>query len=124
MFWSWLFLVMGIFCSLGSMNALWPPRRLWFLAVSLFFWGWLTSELALHAVLFQVLVGSFLISKGALSFWPGLVGLFLMGGAILGLLKMIQQGFNAEKAFARIHCKMGFERSLSLKNYPSSRVPI
>ena len=100
MFWSWLFLAMGVFCALGSMNALWPPKRIWVFVVNSFFWGWFTSELALHVLLFEVLAGAWLISKGALSAWPGLVGLFLMGGAILGILKMIQQSVGAEKTFA------------------------
>jgi acetyl esterase/lipase len=97
---AWLLLGVGTFCFLGSLNALWPPRRLWFIGLNLFFWGWFTSELALHALFVQVAVGGALIFlMGALSAWQGQFGLVLLVFALLGLFKIIHQGFDAQRTF-------------------------
>jgi acetyl esterase/lipase len=70
-----LFLVAALLGALLTLNAYFPNRSLPRLSAVSFFFGWLTSELALHHVLWEVGATLVFIHLGALTAWPGYVGL-------------------------------------------------
>src|SRR4030095_6537242 len=71
----WLFLLVSIVGAAFTLNALRPmgsrPRR----SVLSFFAGWLTTELALHHLAWQVVFTLGFVWAGGLSGWPGFVAL-------------------------------------------------
>jgi acetyl esterase/lipase len=80
---SWLFLVLAVVGAVFTANALRPMRGpLWWLA---FFAAWLTTELALHHILWQVVAVAFFASAGALEAWPGWTALVVTSVSWLGL---------------------------------------
>lgn len=83
---SWLFLAVSLWGALFTLNAWRPmwsgPRR----AVASFAGGWLTSELALHHIAWQALATAAFVALGALSQWPGQLGLAITLASWAGLL--------------------------------------
>lgn len=79
----WLFLIVAVIGAAFTVNALRPVRGpLWWLA---FFAAWLTTELALHHVLWQVVATAAFIAVGALDGWPGWVALVVTLTSWVGL---------------------------------------
>jgi len=82
----WLFLLVSLWGSLFTYNTVRPtyagPRR----AVISFFAGWITSELALHHILWQGIATAIFIWSGALAAWPGALALVitLVSWGVLG----------------------------------------
>jgi acetyl esterase/lipase len=80
---SWLFLSLSVICAAFTANALRPLRgSFWWLA---FFAAWLTTELALHHVIWQAVVVGLLVTAGALGAWPGWVGLGIIVVSWVGM---------------------------------------
>jgi acetyl esterase/lipase len=69
-----------------TLNARYPIRRFEALIFPSFIAGWLTSELALHALVFDAIVAVALVADGALRAWPGWLGLAIMAANAPGLL--------------------------------------
>ncbi len=83
----YLFLTASVVGAWFTLNALRPyaraPRRA---AVS-FFAGWLTTELALHHIAWQAAMTLVFVALGALSAWPGWLGLGITVVSWAGLLR-------------------------------------
>ncbi len=77
MVWSWALLAVGLVGFGLALNVLRPIRAPGGLAILSFFAGWLVGELAMHALLGQLLLVGVFASLGALAEWPGLAGLAL-----------------------------------------------
>ena len=81
----WLFLLATLVGAWLTYNAyrptFTPPRR----AVLSFFAGWLTTELALHHIAWQLVATVLFIWAGALRAWPGKLGLAVAVGSWIGL---------------------------------------
>jgi acetyl esterase/lipase len=90
-----LFLIVTIVGALLTLNA-WHPNRShprW--SALSFFFGWLTSELAMHHVIWEVAATLVFISLGALSAWPGWLGLGIACANWFALLADYLSGWRA-----------------------------
>lgn len=72
----WLFLAVSVIGAAFTANAYRPSSRWQLLGLS-FFAGWLTGELALFHLAWQLAATAAFVSVGALDAWPGFVGLAL-----------------------------------------------
>jgi acetyl esterase/lipase len=86
---SW-FLVASIIGLAFTLNALRPRRRPVFLLGFSFFSAWLTTELALFHLAWQLVATAAFISAGALGSWRGYVGLVLTCGSWIGLAWIVR----------------------------------
>jgi len=96
---SCLLLTASILAVLATVSALFAGRRLSYFVVPYFFTSWLTGELALHHFALQVVATLVFVSFGALQEWQGVVGLVLMHGSWIGLIKYQQRASTAGKIF-------------------------
>jgi len=80
-----LFLAVSLVGAAFTFNAFRPSRRWQTLGVS-FFAGWLTGELALFHLVWQVAATAGLVWLGALDAWPGFVGLGISIASWAGLV--------------------------------------
>jgi len=96
---AWLFLGASLIGAVFTLNAFIPVRRIPLLFVPSFFGSWLTAELAIHHLVWQVTVAFVFIHFGALSSWPGLVALAITVVSWLGLLVLFHDGRKAHVAF-------------------------
>ena len=71
----WVFLILSLLGALFTYNAYVPQRTSPRLNVVSFAAGWLTSELPVHHVAWQVVATVLFAAAGALSAWPGWLGL-------------------------------------------------
>jgi acetyl esterase/lipase len=81
----WLFLAVSIVGAAFTVNAYRPSRRWQLLGMS-FFAGWLTGELALFHLAWQLVATAIFVALGALDSWPGYVGLAISVASWLGLV--------------------------------------
>ncbi len=81
----WVLLVASVVGAAFTFNAFRPSRRWQTQGVS-FFAGWLTGELALFHLVWQLAAATVLVALGALDAWPGLVGLGVSIGSWAGLV--------------------------------------
>ena len=81
----WLFLVLAALGAIGTLNALFPLRRPWWLKLASFNLGWLSNELPLHVLAANAVVVAACAAGGSLHGWAGAVGLVLMIGSSVGL---------------------------------------
>jgi acetyl esterase/lipase len=92
----WLFLLATLIGAWFTYNAYRPiyagSRR----AAFSFFAGWLTSELALHHIAWQVATTVLFIRGGALHGWPGKLGLIIAIGSWIGLWRCYWRARDAE----------------------------
>lgn len=72
---SWIFLAVCLFGLAMTLNAFRPIYRPGTLALASFFAGWLTKELALHHIAWQMVATLIFVALGALDHWPGWVAL-------------------------------------------------
>jgi acetyl esterase/lipase len=86
----WTFLAVSLVGAWFTWNAWFPSRRLQALRVPSFFAGWLTSELAAHHIAWQAVASVAFVAAGALSDWPGRVGLVVTLCSWAGLLGQIE----------------------------------
>ncbi len=71
----WLFFGVSLIGAVFTLNAFMPVRRIPALFVPSFVGSWLTAELAVHHLVWQSIATVVFVEFGALSAWPGLVGL-------------------------------------------------
>jgi acetyl esterase/lipase len=83
---SWLFLAVSLVGAAFTASAVLRLRRLGYFIIPYFFGAWLTSELAVHHLAWQAVATLVFVALGALSAWPGWLGLVLTLGswAVLG----------------------------------------
>ncbi len=82
---SWIFLSFTVIAALLAYNVWYPAYAPGKRAVASFLFGWLTGELALHAIAFQVLVTLFFVYSGVLRSWSGILGLGILLVTWVGL---------------------------------------
>ena len=85
-----------------TLNAFMPVRRIPALFVPSFFGSWLTAELALHHIVWQAIATVLFVQFGALSAWPGLIGLGIAFGSWLGLLSLFHSGHQTRGTFEAV----------------------
>jgi acetyl esterase/lipase len=71
----WTFLAVSLIGAWFTLNTYRPIHWPAPLALFSFFAGWLTTELALHHLVWQIAMTVFFVWAGALAAWPGWVGL-------------------------------------------------
>ena len=86
---SWLFLLASAWGAWFTWNAWRPLRRGQRLAAWSFASGWLTGELALHHVAWQVAATVVFAALGALEHGPGRLGLAITAASVAGLLAFL-----------------------------------
>ncbi len=74
---SYAFLLVALAGALLGYNALFPQRTGRIRLIAAFFASWLTGELAVHLLAWQIAVTGVFVGLGALSHWPGRVALGL-----------------------------------------------
>ena len=82
----WLFCGGSLVGAWFTYNALRPYHRAARRSVASFFAGWLTTELALHHFVWQLLLTAVFVWAGALAAWPGIVGLAITLASWAGLV--------------------------------------
>jgi acetyl esterase/lipase len=96
---AWLFLAVSLVGAVFTVNAFMPVRRIPALFVPSFFGSWLTAELALHHIVWQSVATALFVYLGALSAWPGLIGMGITILSWLGLLSLFHSGRQARGVF-------------------------
>lgn len=96
---AWLFLGLSLVGAVFTLNAFVPVRRVPVLFVPSFFGSWLTAELALHHIVWQAIAAMLFVELGALSYWPGLVGMGITISSWLGLLVLFHYGRKTHDVF-------------------------
>jgi acetyl esterase/lipase len=96
---AWLFLAVSLVGAVFTLNAFIPVRRVPALFVPSFFGSWLTAELALHHIVWQAIATVLFVQLGALSTWPGLVGMAITVASWLGLLLLFHDGRKTHHTF-------------------------
>jgi acetyl esterase/lipase len=81
----WLFLAVTLVGAAFTFNAYLPQRRFAPLSVPSFFAGWLTAELSHHHFAWQLAATVVFVAAGALSAWPGWLGLGITLASWVGL---------------------------------------
>jgi len=92
--WPFLFLFVGVVSILLTLNARWPARRGVLIAPS-FFAAWLTAELTLFHLGFQVVATAFFVQMAGVSSWPAQLGFGLSALSCLGLGWMTVESLRA-----------------------------
>jgi acetyl esterase/lipase len=87
--WPWAFLIVTLIGAWFTFNAYLPRLRRGATSVPSFFAGWLTGELAAHHFAWQVAATVFFVWMGALSAWPGWLGLGITLASWAALLGMV-----------------------------------
>lgn len=82
------FLFVTVCGALFAMNASRPFARDGGLSIGAFFAGWLTNELPLHHLVFQIGATAAFVWMGALGAWPGWVALAIAALSWVGLWRM------------------------------------
>ena len=101
----WLLLAVATLGALATFNVYYPRYRSPTLSVFSFFAGWLTAELALHQIALQALIAVVLVDEGALSAWPGWLGLATMIVSSILLLRYHGRARQAADAVERGLCE-------------------
>jgi len=95
----WLFLGVSLVGAAFTLSALLRGRNLWLFVVPYFFGAWLTGELALHHIAWQLLATLGFITLGALQAWPGFVGLGITLASWVGLVLLHRRASEAAESF-------------------------
>jgi acetyl esterase/lipase len=93
---SWLFLAVSVWGAWFTWNALRPSPNDPRFAVVSFAAGWLTSELALHHVAWQLIATIAFGFAGAFEAWPGRLGLLITFASWAGLVASQRRAHEAE----------------------------
>jgi acetyl esterase/lipase len=95
---SWAFLLGSVIGAWFTYNAFRPRYApAWRAGIS-FIAGWLTTELALHHILWQALLTAIFVAAGALEAWPGWLALAITMVSWFGLASVYRSGRDAERA--------------------------
>lgn len=89
------FLFVTLVGALFALNAHRPFARDGSLSIGVFFAGWLTTELPIHHLVWQIAATAVFVSAGALRAWPGWIGLGIAAGSWLGLWRMFRKAGGA-----------------------------
>ena len=98
---SWLFLAAALWGAWFTWNAYRPIYRPAGLATLSFFAGWLTTELALHHILWQLAATVLFVWAGALAAWPGWLALGIVVASWIGLGRAFVNARTAEECVER-----------------------
>ena len=93
----WLYLAFSLWCAWFSYNAHFPMKSESRRATLSFAAGWLTTELALHHIAWQLVATGVFFLLGAFERWPGFVGLGISGLSWAALLVSQRQAMRARK---------------------------
>jgi len=96
---AWAFFGVSLIGVVFTLNAFMPVRRIPLLFVPSFFGSWLTAELALHHIIWQAIATIVFVEFGALSSWPGLLGLGITVASWLGLVLLFHLGRKTRDTF-------------------------
>ena len=96
---AWAFLALSVVGAVFTLNAFIPVRRVPLLFVPSFFGSWLTAELSLHHIVWQSIAAILFVQLGALSTWPGMVGMGITIASWFGLLVLFRAGQKTHLAF-------------------------
>src|SRR5262249_5687483 len=97
----WLFLGASLWGAWFTYNGFRPIYRHARRSVLSFFAGWLTTELAIHHLAWQVLLAGVFVGAGALRAWPGWAGLAVTLVSWAGLVRLFTTAGRSEAAVAR-----------------------
>ncbi len=97
----WTFLAVSVVGVAFTLSALLRGRKLFVFIVPYFFGAWLTGELALHHLAWQVVATVVFLAWGALESWPGLLGLAITLASWMGLWALHRRGMDAVASFER-----------------------
>ena len=97
----WLFLAASGVGACFTLSALVRGRRLSALAVPYFFAAWLTSELALHHLVWQAAATVVFVAAGALAAWPGWLALAVTAASWAGLIALHGRAGASAEVFVR-----------------------
>jgi len=95
----WVFLAVSLVGAGFTASALLRGRKLWIFVVPYFFGAWLTGELALHHLAWQLLATVVFVALGALGDWAGIVGLGITLASWGGLAALHRRGAEAAASF-------------------------
>jgi acetyl esterase/lipase len=98
---SWLFLIVSLIGAWFTVNTIRPVVRWPRMSIVSFLAGWLTAELALHHLGWQIAATVFFVWAGALSGWPGVVALAITLASWAGLLYAHRLAGRAEDVVER-----------------------
>src|SRR5437016_4153155 len=116
----WLFCGGSLVGAWFTYNALRPHHRAARRSVASFFAGWLTTELALHHFVWQLLLTAVFVWAGALAAWPGIVGLAITLASWAGLAQCYRVARGAEAVVEQALCD-GLGRSYREEIFPEVR---
>ena len=85
-----LLLLLGLLFAALTAISLWPPRRPGSVAFAAWFVCWVHSELPIHLALLEIGVATGAVVGGALTAWPGWVGLALTAASVIGLARHVR----------------------------------
>jgi acetyl esterase/lipase len=97
----WVLAYFGLAYLLAVVVSLWPPHRPGFAAVGAWIIGWMVSELPLHHLVIQLVVGSVLVLFGGLDAWIGWAGLAALALSAIGLGRHVRLATAATRAVER-----------------------
>jgi acetyl esterase/lipase len=96
---SWLFLAVSIVGAAFTLVALFPPRRPVALVALTFFAAWLTTELAVLHLAWQLVATIVFVACGALDAWPGRLGLAITFASWCGLVLGLMTAMRTQEQF-------------------------
>ena len=120
---SWVFLLVSAAGLVFTLNAHRPVRRTWLMVPS-FFAGWLTSELPMHHVTWQLAATFGFAGAGAFTDWPGWVGLALCMGSWTGLVGLIEPAQAAHPEMRRAVAEASGSPAVGKTKAPPLRIPL
>ncbi len=91
-FMPWAFLGASVIGALFTINTFSPIRRWTLLFIQSFFQSWLTNELTLYMIFWQVVATVVFASFGALDAWPGWIGLGICAASWIGMFVLWVRG--------------------------------
>jgi acetyl esterase/lipase len=97
---SWIFLGVSLWGAAFTLIALRPPRRPVHAVALTFFAAWLTTELALVHLAWQLAATVVFVALGALDYWPGVVAMLVNVASWSGLVAIQRASRRTEDLFA------------------------
>lgn len=97
---SWWFLVVSVWGAGWTLMGLRPPQRPPFLLGVSFFTAWLTTELAVIHLAWQIVATVLFVRAGALDDWPGWLALGICIASWIGLLSVVRGARATDRVFA------------------------